>query len=172
MKYQNIQQKSASPLAGQQQLNLLQQDICLPAVILKHSALQHNLHWMQNFADSSEVLLAPHGKTSMTLSAEFVKQDPIFNYERPYSDPTYGTPTFAGSVNIGGSFYYLDPTKNAPATTAGGLPAATLVTNGTYSGPRAQGDQLFLGRAHGCWSLLLQGSADSITPPPRQTSPS
>jgi iron complex outermembrane receptor protein len=82
-----------------------------------------------------------NGKTSMTLSAEFVKQDPIFNYERPYSDPTYGTPTFAGSVNIGGSFYYLDPTKNAPATTAGGLPAATLVTNGTYSGPRAQGDQ-------------------------------
>lgn len=82
-----------------------------------------------------------NGKTSMTLSAEFVKQDPIFNYERPYSDPTYGTPTFAGSVNVGSAYYYLDPTKNAPAVTAGGLPAATLVSNGTYSGPRLQGQQ-------------------------------
>jgi iron complex outermembrane receptor protein len=81
-----------------------------------------------------------NGKTSMTLSAEFVKQDPIFNYERSYSDPTYGTPTFAGSVNIGGSFYYLDPTKNAPATTAGGLAPAALVANGTYKGPLTQGD--------------------------------
>jgi len=52
-----------------------------------------------------------NGKTSMTLSAEWIKQDPIFNYERPYSDPTFGTPTFAGSVNIGTSYYYLDPSK-------------------------------------------------------------
>src|ERR1035437_433340 len=82
-----------------------------------------------------------NGKTNVTFSAEWVKVDPIFNYERSYSDPTFGTPTFAGSVNIGGSYYYLDPAKNAPAVTAGGLPAATLVTNGTYSGPRTSGDQ-------------------------------
>ena len=82
-----------------------------------------------------------NGRTSMTISAEFVKQDPIFNYERPYSDPTYGTPTFAGSVNIGSAYYYLDPAKNAPAVATGGLPAATLVSNGTYSGPRASGAQ-------------------------------
>jgi iron complex outermembrane receptor protein len=82
-----------------------------------------------------------NGRTSMTISAEFVKQDPIFNYERPYSDPTYGTPTFAGSVNVGSAYYYLDPAKNAPAVTAGGLPAATLVANGTYSGPRSSGEQ-------------------------------
>src|SRR3990167_8951019 len=37
---------------------------------------------------------------------------------------------------------------------------------------RAQRDQLLLGRAHCCSSLLLQGSATSITPPPRHTSPS
>jgi len=81
-----------------------------------------------------------NGKTSMTLSAEYLKQDPIFNYERPYSDPTYGTPTFAGAVNVGANYYYLDPSKNAPPVTVGGLPAATLVANGTYSGPRIQGD--------------------------------
>jgi iron complex outermembrane recepter protein len=84
---------------------------------------------------------ASNGRTSVTFSAEWLKVDPIFNYERSYSDPTFGTPTFAGSVNIGGSYYYLDPAKNAPAVTAGGLPAATLVSNGTYSGPRTSGDQ-------------------------------
>jgi len=44
-------------------------------------------------------------------------------------------------VNIGTSYYYLDPSKAVPAVAAGGLPAATLVANGTYSGPRAAGDQ-------------------------------
>jgi iron complex outermembrane receptor protein len=79
-------------------------------------------------------------KTSITISAEYMKVDPIFNYERPYSDPTYGTPTFAGAVNIGSAYYYLDPAKNAPTVAPGGSPAATLVANGTYSGPRVQGD--------------------------------
>ena len=85
-----------------------------------------------------------NGKTSMTLSAEWVKVDPIFNYERPYSATTFGTPTFAGSVNVGSSYYYLDPSLAAPPVSAGGLPAATLVSNGTYSGPRTQGQQFTL----------------------------
>lgn len=80
-------------------------------------------------------------KTSITISSEWTKEDPIFAYERPYSAVTYGTPTFAGSVNIGGDFYLLDPSKVAPTVTPGGLPAATLVSNGTYSGPRTQGAQ-------------------------------
>lgn len=66
MKYQNIKQKSATPFVSQSTLKLLQQDICLPAALLKNSALQHNLQWMQAFADRHGVKLAPHGKTSMT----------------------------------------------------------------------------------------------------------
>jgi len=66
MKYQKIQHKAASPSPFSPGMNLLQQDICLPAAVLKHSAIQHNLHWMQRFAQASGVLLAPHGKTSMT----------------------------------------------------------------------------------------------------------
>ncbi|WP_449356616.1 hypothetical protein [Alishewanella longhuensis] len=66
MKYQNVKQKSATPFVSQSPLNLLQQDICLPAAILKHRALQHNLQWMQAFANRHGVQLAPHGKTSMT----------------------------------------------------------------------------------------------------------
>jgi iron complex outermembrane receptor protein len=86
-----------------------------------------------------------NGKTSMTISAEWVKVDPIWNFERPYSAVTFGTPTFAGSVNVGSNYYYLDPSLNAPTVAEGGLPAATLVANGTYSGPRnsAQQFQLF-----------------------------
>jgi len=66
MKYQNSQHKAAAPLQVNRQLNLLQQDICLPAAVLKQSAVEHNLHWMQRFANSCGVSLAPHGKTSMT----------------------------------------------------------------------------------------------------------
>jgi iron complex outermembrane receptor protein len=82
-----------------------------------------------------------NGKTNITVSAEWVKVDPVWNFERTYSDPTYGTPTFAGSVNSGSNYYYLDPSLTAPPVTPGGLPAATLIANGTYSGPRAAGDQ-------------------------------
>ncbi len=39
-----------------------------------------------------------NGKTNITISAEWVKVDPVWNFERSYSDPTFGTPTFAGSV--------------------------------------------------------------------------
>ncbi len=85
-----------------------------------------------------------NGKTSITISAEWTKEDPIMAYERPYSAVTYGTPTFAGSVNIGGSFYYLNPTTNTPTVAPGGTSTAGLISAGTYSGPRTQGAQMEL----------------------------
>ena len=85
-----------------------------------------------------------NGKTSLTISAEYNHYTPIMNWQRPYSAVTYGTPTFAGSVNIGGSFYYLDPSITTPTVAAGGTSAAALVASNTYSGPRAQGDQFTL----------------------------
>ena len=66
MKYQNSGHKAAATQQLNRQLNLLQQDICLPAAVLKQSAVEHNLQWMQRFANSCGVSLAPHGKTSMT----------------------------------------------------------------------------------------------------------
>lgn len=65
MKYQSTLHKSANPFPNSARLNLLQQDICLPAAVLKQQAIRHNLNWMQSFANQSKVLLAPHGKTSM-----------------------------------------------------------------------------------------------------------
>ena len=82
-----------------------------------------------------------NGKTSMTISAEWARVDPVWNFERHYSDPTYGTPTFAGSVSSGTSDYLLNQSLTAPPVTPGGLPIATVIANGTYSGPRASGDQ-------------------------------
>ncbi|WP_226663545.1 amino acid deaminase [Microbulbifer aggregans] len=46
--------------------NLLNEDIALPAAVIYQSRVTHNLHWMQQFANERNVLLAPHGKTTMT----------------------------------------------------------------------------------------------------------
>lgn len=55
-------------LAKQQQtpLSLIQEEISLPAAVIKHSSLKNNLDWMQTFADHHHVSLCPHGKTTMT----------------------------------------------------------------------------------------------------------
>ena len=65
MSYQSLLHKAASPYSIAAP-NILRQDVCLPAAIVKAPALQHNIDWMQRFANASQVLLAPHGKTSMT----------------------------------------------------------------------------------------------------------
>jgi D-serine dehydratase len=45
--------------------NLLHEDLMLPTAVLYEERLAHNLAWMQRFADSYGVKLAPHGKTTM-----------------------------------------------------------------------------------------------------------
>ena len=46
--------------------NLLNEDVCLPAAVIKLSSLENNIAWMQNYADARGVSVAPHGKTTMT----------------------------------------------------------------------------------------------------------
>lgn len=41
-------------------------DVSLPAAVVVESALDHNITWMQQFADAHGAQLAPHGKTTMT----------------------------------------------------------------------------------------------------------
>lgn len=41
-------------------------DVSLPAAAIFEPALEHNLAWMQCFADAHGAHLAPHGKTTMT----------------------------------------------------------------------------------------------------------
>ncbi|EJY1762071.1 TPA: amino acid deaminase [Klebsiella oxytoca] len=46
--------------------NLLAEEVCLPAALLKKTALENNIAWMQRYADARGISLAPHGKTTMT----------------------------------------------------------------------------------------------------------
>lgn len=45
--------------------NLLREDLSLPAAVLSHDRMQHNLEWMRTFIAEYGVKLAPHGKTTM-----------------------------------------------------------------------------------------------------------
>lgn len=49
-----------------QQWHVLADDLAYPLAVLKRSALNHNLQWMQAYARRKGVLLAPHGKTTMS----------------------------------------------------------------------------------------------------------
>lgn len=46
--------------------NLLAEEVCLPAALVKKTALENNIAWMQRYADTRGVSLAPHGKTTIT----------------------------------------------------------------------------------------------------------
>jgi iron complex outermembrane receptor protein len=96
-----------------------------------------------HYAERSAYFLlgASSGKTNITVSAEWYKQDPIFNYERPYSAVTYGSVTFPGSVSIGSAYYLLNPTLTAPPTGTH-QSAAALVAAGIYSGPNTSTVQM------------------------------
>lgn len=47
------------------QWNVLREHVPLPCAVIRRSALQHNLAWMRDFMREEDVLLAPHGKTTM-----------------------------------------------------------------------------------------------------------
>lgn len=58
--------KAALMFHGESGANILHEDACLPALVIKEAALDGNIRWMQGFADAMGVSLAPHGKTTMT----------------------------------------------------------------------------------------------------------
>jgi iron complex outermembrane receptor protein len=76
----------------------------------------------------------------LTVSYEWVKTDPLYNYERDFATPVYGTTNFAGVVQLGAynadgnfvgnssQYYYLDESLNAPR------PGTTMAERG-YGGP-------------------------------------
>ena len=50
---------------GEQGWSLRDQDLALPALVLKDSAIRHNSRWMRAFLEHQDVALCPHGKTTM-----------------------------------------------------------------------------------------------------------
>ena len=80
---------------------------------------------------------ASSDKTSVVVTAEWKRSDPLIQFERPYSQGLFRTPSYAGIVSIGTDFYYLNPNTNAPAGTLDQSPAQ-LVASGVYAGPMDQ----------------------------------
>lgn len=78
---------------------------------------------------------------SLVTSFEWTKTDPLYNGERAFSRPSYGTTNFAGVIQVGSyatgnfigtDYYYLDPSLSAPKA------GSTLSARG-YSGPMGSG---------------------------------
>lgn len=64
---EEIKHKSARlPNSESVQINILHEDVCLPAVVVKQRELENNIAWMQHYANTVNVSLSPHGKTTMT----------------------------------------------------------------------------------------------------------
>jgi D-serine dehydratase len=53
-------------MVGMQGWNVLDADTSFPVAVLKTSSLLHNLDWMRGFCARFDVVLAPHGKTTMS----------------------------------------------------------------------------------------------------------
>jgi iron complex outermembrane receptor protein len=76
-------------------------------------------------------------KSSITVSFEYGEHDPLYEVDRPYTNPIYGTYTFPGSLevynNTTGSdqFYQLAPGVNAPPA-GGKYTIDQLVAMGIY----------------------------------------
>ncbi|MGB6008273.1 amino acid deaminase [Castellaniella sp.] len=51
---------------GSRGWNLYRDDLSYPIAVLDADALEHNLRWMQAFAESRGIVIAPHGKTTMS----------------------------------------------------------------------------------------------------------
>jgi iron complex outermembrane receptor protein len=81
---------------------------------------------------------ASSGNTSVTISTEWKRSDPLIQKDRPYSTGLFRTPSFAGVIDFtaGGNqqFYILNPSLNAPPLNLD-LTPAQLVAQGIYSGP-------------------------------------
>jgi iron complex outermembrane receptor protein len=83
-----------------------------------------------------------NGKTSITISAEYSSNTPLYQYQVSTSQYTTGTTNYPGVINIyditsgpvANSYYLLNPALNAPPV---GNPQSlgALVNAGIYSGP-------------------------------------
>ncbi|MGF1754363.1 amino acid deaminase [Vibrio makurazakiensis] len=46
--------------------SLVKEEVSLPCAVVRQSAIENNIEWMQAFANKNNVKLCPHGKTTMT----------------------------------------------------------------------------------------------------------
>jgi iron complex outermembrane receptor protein len=72
-----------------------------------------------------------NGKTSLTFSAEWTKNDPLLERDYNYTSPVFLTPSYPGVITASnGQYYRLNPSLNAPPTAPTTI--ANLVAAGVY----------------------------------------
>lgn len=92
------------------------------------------------------VVGAGNGKTSITAAGGWSRQDPLWQFERGFSNPTYGTPTFGGVINFGANYFVLNPALSEPPVAATKpTVAATSFPMPTGSVPQAAGNRPYFG---------------------------
>lgn len=94
--------------------------------------------WSDNDGNYAErrgwfVTGAGNDRTNITVTGEWTRTDPLFQYERPFSREAFGTVTFGGVVESDATFDYfvLNPSLNAPPMNTD-LSAAQLIAQGIY----------------------------------------
>lgn len=70
---------------------------------------------------------ASSGKTNITIAGGWSHQDPLYQFERGFSNPQYGTPTFGGVINFGGNYFVLNKAAFAAPPVSGTKPTVTFV---------------------------------------------
>ncbi|HVU18068.1 MAG TPA: TonB-dependent receptor [Candidatus Didemnitutus sp.] len=85
-------------------------------------------YWRERSA--SVVVGAGNAKTNVMFAAEWTKQDPLWERDVSYDNPSFGTATYPGVISQSGSYYTLNPSLNAPP--AGPNSLADLVAAGVY----------------------------------------
>jgi len=85
---------------------------------------------------------AGNGKTSVTVAAQYSQSDPLFQAQRGFSNPAYGTTNYPGVIDVynlatnDDLYYTLKPGLNSPKDIPGFAPGSytieQLVANGTY----------------------------------------
>ena len=82
---------------------------------------------------------ATFGPTSLTITTEWKRSDPLIQKERDFAKGQFRTPSFAGSINLAGTtdFYFLAGNRNAPPQNLD-LTPAQAVAQGIYQGPLTQ----------------------------------
>ena len=87
-------------------------------------------------------------KTSIVIGGQYTEQDPIFNRDRDFAGPSFGTNSFSGNIRLNGEFYHINPGTGTNTLTqivgAGTITnaatlAASLVASGVVTGPLGSG---------------------------------
>lgn len=81
------------------------------------------------------VVGAGNGKTNVTVAGGWSKSDPLWQFEREYSNPQYGTPTYGGVINFGANYFVLNPAYSSPPVAASKPTVAFVTGNGTSGAP-------------------------------------